>query len=385
MERTMLKNGLKYITFVQRRLFSPVLLKTVCLFIVLIFFAMLSIQIEEIKVDDITNNYGVDCAEHNRLKKSRKNDKELYRKFEDLVIIEEKTLNFTDTEVANLTEGTARLVKKKVDFIRRPLLNCMDANDEYLAYVIAKDYLIKPTIGKPYMLSFKERLEMSSDEQARDVMEMIYKNNLMNGFFVEAGAADCELSSSLPLEHNFGWTGILIEATPQYFHECKRVNRKAYLMNTCLGVERTPYFAKFNFESAGIDNHTDSKVMAGFGDNSANDRDASYIQCFPLEAILAAVRSPKVNLFILDIEGYELAVLRAIDWSKVDIEVLTVEVEHAGVFMKDSSPTIIEEFMKDKGYKRFKHRNRFHYATGEELDHLYVRNDVVDRYNVVQL
>ena len=45
----MLKNGLKYITFVQRRLFSPVLLKTVCLFIVLIFFAMLSIQIEEIK------------------------------------------------------------------------------------------------------------------------------------------------------------------------------------------------------------------------------------------------------------------------------------------------------------------------------------------------
>ncbi len=34
---------------------------------------------------------------------------------------------------------------------------------------------------------------------------------------------------------------------------------------------------------------------------------------------------------------------------------------------------------------RFKHRNRFHYVTGEELDHLYVRNDVVDRYNVVQL
>ena len=49
MDRTMLKDGSKYITFIKRRLFSPVLLKTVSLMIVLIFFTMLSLQIEEIK------------------------------------------------------------------------------------------------------------------------------------------------------------------------------------------------------------------------------------------------------------------------------------------------------------------------------------------------
>merc|ERR1719319_2107319 len=108
------------------------------------------------------------------------------------------------------------------------------------------------------------------------------------------------------------------------------------------------------------------------------------IQCFPLESILLALNNPTVNLFILHIEGFELAVLRAIDWNKVNIEVLTVEVEHAGHIMKDSSPEIIEEFMKSKGYKRFLHRNRLHYKTGEQLDHLYVRNDIVQKYNVVQ-
>ena len=45
------------------------------------------------------------------------------------------------------------------------------------------------------------------------------------------------------------------------------------------------------------------------------------MQCFPLLSILTALDSPTVNLFILDIEGYELAVLRALPWDKLDIEV----------------------------------------------------------------
>ena len=45
------------------------------------------------------------------------------------------------------------------------------------------------------------------------------------------------------------------------------------------------------------------------------------MQCFPLESILAAFKHRTVNLFVLDIEGYELAVLRSINWKKVDVEV----------------------------------------------------------------
>ena len=49
MNKAMLKDGSKYIKFINRRLFRPVLLKTFSLMIVLIFFTMLSLQIEEIK------------------------------------------------------------------------------------------------------------------------------------------------------------------------------------------------------------------------------------------------------------------------------------------------------------------------------------------------
>ncbi len=40
---------------------------------------------------------------------------------------------------------------------------------------------------------------------------------------MEAGAADCEFSETLPLEKHYNWTGVLIEAVPSYFQECKEV------------------------------------------------------------------------------------------------------------------------------------------------------------------
>ena len=45
------------------------------------------------------------------------------------------------------------------------------------------------------------------------------------------------------------------------------------------------------------------------------------MQCFPLVSLLYSLGNPTVNLFVLDIEGFELAVLRTIPWHKVDIEV----------------------------------------------------------------
>ena len=45
------------------------------------------------------------------------------------------------------------------------------------------------------------------------------------------------------------------------------------------------------------------------------------VQCFPLYTLLAGMGNPTVHLFVLDIEGFELGVLRHIPWDKVDIQV----------------------------------------------------------------
>ena len=48
---------------------------------------------------------------------------------------------------------------------------------------------------------------------------------------------------------------------------------------------------------------------------------------------MAALNNPTVNLFVLDIEGFELAVLRAINWDKANIEVQIREEEDIRLFI----------------------------------------------------
>ena len=57
--------------------------------------------------------------------------------------------------------------------------------------------------------------------------------------------------------------------------------------------------------------------------------DGQEFQCFPLFSLLLALDSPTVTLLSLDIEGAELAVLRAIPWTKVNIELVMIEVNHS--------------------------------------------------------
>jgi len=49
------------------------------------------------------------------------------------------------------------------------------------------------------------------------------------------------------------------------------------------------------------------------------------VPCFPLDTILAALNRSTVDYFSLDIEGFELPVLKTIDWTSADIRVLSVE------------------------------------------------------------
>lgn len=271
----------------------------------------------------------------------------------------------------------------------RPFLNCLDADDMYLEQVLKDSYLVPPAApNQNYNLSDPKSVEMSSQHQALDVMEMVYKNKLRNGFFIEAGAADCEFSVSLPLEHNYGWTGVLVEMSPHFYEKCKKKGRKSYLLNSCVGVEKQAHFTQFNLFSSGVaDKENKLSAMSGFNSYTNYDYTEGVltVQCFNLESIIYAAGTEKVNLFVLDIEGYELAVLRSIRWDRVDIEVLSIETDLAGIMMKDSSPKMIQEFMENKGYTRFEHRNDPSKILAENQNTLFVRNDIVKKYNVVQL
>ena len=52
---------------------------------------------------------------------------------------------------------------------------------------------------------------------------------------------------------------------------------------------------------------------------------AIKVNCFPLNAVLAALEVSHVDYLSLDVEGPEIEILRTVDWTRLSIDVITVE------------------------------------------------------------
>ena len=82
-------------------------------------------------------------------------------------------------------------------------------------------------------------------------MMEIFQWRKVGGLFFEAGASDeIHGSSTLKLEVQYGWTGLLVEADPDNYKKLLKSNRKSQLVGTCTSLTKHPEVARF--EKAGL-------------------------------------------------------------------------------------------------------------------------------------
>jgi len=238
--------------------------------------------------------------------------------------------------------------------IRRPELNCMNQDDEVLLDQIRKHYLVEPSKEEGYNSSqISEDELMAYGEMGQDAFldQFLFKGNVQNGFFVEAGADDfVTYTNSLMFERAHGWTGLLVEPHPLIFAKGLQVQRKAWSVATCLATKNKPHFAKFSSEPI-------AGVMAGLvpdteGAPPVNGSSMSEFQCFPLASLLLAMGNPTVNYFSLDLEGAELEVIKAIPFDQLNIEVLSVEFNLLGKVFPGSR-SLLHSHLSNAGYSYF--------------------------------
>ena len=168
-----------------------------------------------------------------------------------------------------------------------------------------------------------------------------------NGFFIEVGAYDgVAYSNSLFFEQSRGWTGLLIEANPRAYRELLAKDRKAYSTPACLAINKNVLIGATFFASG-----MDGAINEGVASSSAKQEDVYQYpvkaNCFPLNVMLDAIGVSHVDMFSLDVEGHELAVLKTIDWSRITISLLTVE--HNGK-KKELDAFMIGELGYEKQY-----------------------------------
>jgi FkbM family methyltransferase len=157
------------------------------------------------------------------------------------------------------------------------------------------------------------------------------------GVFVEAGANDgISQSNTLYLERYLGWRGLLIEPHPKVARRCRR-NRPNAIVERCALVP-------FGYPKRHVEMRYCNLMSVVRGAMASASEEDTHIEAGckvqeiethnfkararPLTEILDKHRLTGVDLLVLDVEGFELPVLKGLDFSRHRPELMLIEARY---------------------------------------------------------
>lgn len=189
---------------------------------------------------------------------------------------------------------------------------------------------------------------MSQLGQDRLVNEWFFQNK-RNGVFLDIGAHDGKTGSNTYFfEKELGWSGICFEPLPHLFSSLKEC-RNAICINACVsasnGIVNFLHLDSVDEQLSGMCSTYDQRML----NVVLNDINVYGGQCHVLqlpsvrlEDVLAQYGITHIDFLSLDTEGSELEILQTIDFTKIIIDVMTVE--------NNFNEPHIRNFLEQKGY-----------------------------------
>lgn len=153
-----------------------------------------------------------------------------------------------------------------------------------------------------------------------------------SGFFVEAGANDgYQQSNTYYLERVRGWRGLLVEPIPELAREAARERSGARVFNCALAATEAPgrtvrlFYGGLMTIVAGARADDTEWVAAAHAVAQEEPVHEFEVPARTLSSLLDEIGAPPVDLLSLDVEGYEVEVLRGLDWERHAPRLLLVE------------------------------------------------------------
>ena len=178
--------------------------------------------------------------------------------------------------------------------------------------------------------------------------------NFKNGTYIELGANDGTFQSNTKwLEDNLGWNGILIEPSIVGYNACLKTRPNNKIFNcACVSFEYTDNTVLGNFNG---------HAMSSVGGRRLNDSNLVSVKAKTLQSIIDESGLNSIDFLSLDVEGYELEVLKGVDLKNKKISFMLIE-----IYEKDKKE--IFDYLSSFGYDFLENVTNYNLSNNPKWD-----------------
>lgn len=192
----------------------------------------------------------------------------------------------------------------------------------------------------------------SQEGQDEFLDTQIFKGH-RGGVFVDVGAYNgVTINNTLFFEKEREWSGLLIEPLPEIFKELQKNRPNARLENCAVSmIEGNVDFLSvtgYSEMTSGILSNYDSRHTARIDkevEQFGGTKNIIQVPSYPLSVLFKKHRISHVHYLSIDVEGSEMSVVKSIDYSAVNIDVIGFENNY-----NDRSTPIVK-YLRAKGYR----------------------------------
>lgn len=196
----------------------------------------------------------------------------------------------------------------------------------------------------------------------------LYENyfyGITNGIIMESGALDGMLySTSYMFEHLFSWQTIHIEGNYKHYLSLRQNRNSSINIHAILCNETRKLHYLHRISPSAVDGvlefmeekfiQKNHKMYWLKKNTSARVDYIDEIECVPMSELLQTLRVPRVDLWVLDVEGAEYNILQGTFPTKIPINVIMVEIARRDLVSKDKD--LVIQLLEGHGYRCMTHQ-----------------------------